>query len=57
MAELVERSVLVDRDTWSEVVYLAVLKVQRGTRITAGEMLREAAKQVKRNRAIKKSKI
>jgi hypothetical protein len=47
MPELVERSVLVDPDTWSEVTYRAVLKGRRGTRITAGEMLREAARRKK----------
>jgi len=42
--EMVERRVLVDRYTWSTVVYQASKKGRRGTRVTAGEMLRKGAK-------------
>lgn len=50
MAELVERRVLVDRDTWSKIVYKSAIEGRgrkRSTRITAGKMLREASKQIK----------
>ena len=44
--EMIERRVLVDRYTWSKVVYWAAEAGQRGTRKTAGEMLRMAVKDI-----------